>query len=208
MRGAPARDAWEKTSSAPKGIAQKAALAASNARLEFVLVTVIASMTPTDDRIFQTLSEIPGQAAPAANRRRPKDRLGNTVEPVTARKSRSGLDPRWLVCGLGILQTASEKSGPRPPVAQPRARLYDSLMTDSRPCFDPSYWHALVAREAGSTFGRAIQFLIDNDPEVLEAVNDVAGTLIDCWLRMTPAARMAYAIGTARGIERACRVER
>ena len=69
-------------------------------------------------------------------------------------------------------------------------------------------WSAYAESCGSPPLRRAILSLIQNDPEVLEAVDDVDGTLIQCWLEMTPADRMRYAIETAHGISEARHVDR
>lgn len=69
-------------------------------------------------------------------------------------------------------------------------------------------WAAYAESCGSPPLRRAILSLIQNDPEVLEAVDDVDGALIQCWLDMSPADRMRYAIGTARGISEARHVDR
>jgi hypothetical protein len=64
-------------------------------------------------------------------------------------------------------------------------------------------WEAYAASCGSAPLARAILRLLDQDSEVLEAVDDVDESLIAYWLEMTPLQRMNYAVGTARGIAKA-----
>jgi len=71
----------------------------------------------------------------------------------------------------------------------------------------PEHWKSYAA-SAPPALSRAILFLLESDPDILEAVDDIDISLIQSWMGMTPAERMDYSLNTAAGIAEARHVSR
>lgn len=72
---------------------------------------------------------------------------------------------------------------------------------------DIAWWQEFVEGCPDPHLATAIRNLIERDPEVLLAVDEVDGSLIASWAAMSVEDRIRYAVGTANDLER-CRVDR
>ena len=69
---------------------------------------------------------------------------------------------------------------------------------------DIAWWREFVEGCPDRHFAAAIRKLIDSDPDVLLAVDEVDTSLIESWAAMSVEDRIRYAVGTAMDLER-CR---
>jgi len=72
---------------------------------------------------------------------------------------------------------------------------------------DIAWWREFVEGCRDAHFAAAIRNLIEHDPDVLLAVDEVDTTLIESWAAMSVEDRIRYAVGTAMDLER-CRGDR
>ena len=70
---------------------------------------------------------------------------------------------------------------------------------------DLAWWRSFADSCADLHFAAAVRYLLDHDPDVLLAVDDVDTSLLDSWATLSVEDRMRYAAGTAEDLER-CRL--
>lgn len=81
----------------------------------------------------------------------------------------------------------------------------DQALVQGRPARDLAWWRTFAESCDDPHFAAAVRHLLEHDPDVLLAVDDVDTSLIDTWLSMPVEDRMRYAVGTAMDLER-CRL--